>query len=338
MSVLPLLIERAKAAAKTIVLPEGQDPRVISAACKALKLGVAKKVIVLGTEAEISAAAAKAGVTERPFEAIDYLASPLLQQFADEFGAMRAKKGKPIPPEKAVATMKSRIYFGAMMVSHDMADGLVAGSIASTADMLRAAFHCIGTAPGIKSASSTFVMDLKTPAPAGDEYLLFADCGVNPNPDAQGLVDIATATSATYRALFGKQPKVAFLSFSTKGSAENELLEKVIAAAAAFKTKVETEKLDILTDGELQADAALVPGVNAQKAPGSPIAGQANVLIFPDLNAGNIAYKLVQRLSGAGAYGPVLQGLAKPLNDLSRGCSDDDIVAEMAITACQAVK
>ena len=334
MSVLPLLFERAKAAAKTIVLPEGQDPRVISAACKALDLGIAKKVIVLGSEAEIAEASAKAGITERPYEAIDYLNSPLFAQFAAEFCEMRAKKG--MTPEKAEATMKNRIYFGAMMVRNNMADGLVAGSIASTADMLRAAFHCIGTAPGIKSASSTFVMDLKTPAPAGDEYLLFADCGVNPNPDAQGLVDIAMATSTTYRALFGKQPKVAFLSFSTRGSAEHELLEKVTAAAAAFKAKVEAEGLDILTDGELQADAALVPSVNAQQAPGSAIGGQANVLIFPDLNAGNIAYKLVQRLAGAGAYGPVLQGLAKPLNDLSRGCSDDDIVAEMAITACQA--
>ena len=334
MSVLPLLFERAKAAAKTIVLPEGQDPRVISAACKALDLGIAKKVIVLGSEAEIAEASAKAGITERPYEAIDYLNSPLFAQFAAEFCEMRAKKG--MTPEKAEATMKNRIYFGAMMVRNNMADGLVAGSIASTADMLRAAFHCIGTAPGIKSASSTFVMDLKTPAPAGDEYLLFADCGVNPNPDAQGLVDIAMATSTTYRALFGKQPKVAFLSFSTRGSAEHELLEKVTAAAAAFKAKVEAEGLDILTDGELQADAALVPSVNAQKAPGSTIGGQANVLIVPDLNAGNIAYKLVQRLAGAGAYGPVLQGLAKPLNDLSRGCSDDDIVAEMAITACQA--
>lgn len=334
MSVLPLLFERAKAAAKTIVLPEGQDPRVISAACKALELGIAKKVIVLGSEAEIAEASAKAGIAERPYEAVDYLNSPLFAQFAAEFCEMRAKKG--MTPEKAEATMKNRIYFGAMMVRNNMADGLVAGSIASTADMLRAAFHCIGTAPGIKSASSTFVMDLKTPAPAGDEYLLFADCGVNPNPDAQGLVDIAMATSTTYRALFGKQPKVAFLSFSTRGSAEHELLEKVTAAAAAFKAKVEAEGLDILTDGELQADAALVPSVNAQKAPGSAIGGQANVLIFPDLNAGNIAYKLVQRLAGAGAYGPVLQGLAKPLNDLSRGCSDDDIVAEMAITACQA--
>lgn len=334
MSVLPLLFERAKAAAKTIVLPEGQDPRVISAACKALELGIAKKVIVLGSEAEIAEASAKAGIAERPYEAVDYLNSPLFAQFAAEFCEMRAKKG--MTPEKAEATMKNRIYFGAMMVRNNMADGLVAGSIASTADMLRAAFHCIGTAPGIKSASSTFVMDLKKPAPAGDEYLLFADCGVNPNPDAQGLVDIAMATSTTYRALFGKQPKVAFLSFSTRGSAEHELLEKVTAAAAAFKAKVEAEGLDILTDGELQADAALVPSVNAQKAPGSAIGGQANVLIFPDLNAGNIAYKLVQRLAGAGAYGPVLQGLAKPLNDLSRGCSDDDIVAEMAITACQA--
>ena len=335
MSAIEKFAQRARSVARTIVLPEGQDPRVVAAADKAMTEKVVGKIIVLGTEKEISEACAKAGITTRKFDCLDYMASPLLQEYANQLYEKRKAKG--LEPDKALKMMSSRIYFGAMMCKNGIADGLVAGSIASTADMLRAAFHCIGTAPGIKSASSTFVMDLATPTESGDDVLLFSDCGVIPNPDAAQLVDIATATSATYRALFGKQPKVAFLSFSTKGSAENELLEKVIAAAAAFKTKVETEKLDILTDGELQADAALVPAVNAQKAPGSPIAGQANVLIFPDLNAGNICYKLVQRLGKAQAYGPVLQGVAKPLNDLSRGCSADDIYGEIVITVCQSL-
>jgi phosphate acetyltransferase len=233
--------------------------------------------------------------------------------------------------------VSSRIYFAAMMCKNELADGLVAGSIASTADMLRAAFHCIGTAPGIKSASSCFVMDLATPSPAGDDVLMFADCGVNPNPDADMLVDIAMATSNTYRALIGKQPKVAFLSFSTKGSAQNEILEKISEASKKFADKVAAENLDILCDGEIQADAAIVPSVAKAKAPDSPLAGAANILIFPDLNAGNIAYKLVQRLGHAQAYGPVLQGLAKPLNDLSRGCSPEDIYGEIVITVCQSM-
>ena len=333
MSAIDKFVERARSVSRTIVLPEGQDPRVIIAANKAIAEKVAGRIIVLGTEAEIAAACAEAKVAERNFETLDYLASSELQMFADQMYEMRKAKG--VTPEKALAMVSNRIYFGAMMCRNQMADGLVAGSIASTADMLRAAFHCIGTAPGIKSASSTFVMDLATPAPAGDDVLLFADCGVNPNPDADQLVDIAMATSQTYRALIGKQPKVAFLSFSTHGSAQNELLEKVSAAARKFAAKVAEEKLDILCDGELQADAALVPSVAAAKAPESPLAGAANVLIFPDLNAGNIAYKLVQRLAHAQAYGPVLQGLAKPLNDLSRGCSPEDIYGEIVITVCQ---
>ncbi len=334
MAVIDELKVRAAKAAKTLVLPEGQDARVVAAANQALAEKVVAKVIVLGSEEEIGAACAQAGITDRAFESLDYLASPLFRQFSDEFLEMRRAKG--MTPEKAEATMKNRIYFGAMMCRHNMVDGLVAGSIASTADMLRAAFHCIGTMPGIKSASSTFLMDLKIPTASGDNFLLFADCGVNPNPDADQLVDIAMATSTTYRMLFDKQPKVAFLSFSTHGSASHDLLVKIQEASAKFAARVAEEKLDILADGEIQADAALVPSVAAQKAPESPLAGGANVLIFPDLNAGNIAYKLVQRLAGAGAYGPVLQGLAKPLNDLSRGCSVDDIVAEMVITALQA--
>ena len=335
MSAIELFAERARSVARTIVLPEGQDPRVVIAANKAVDNKVVAKVIVLGTEAEIAEACKNAGITERKFEALDYMASPLLKEFADEMYEMRKAKG--VTPEKALAMVSSRIYFGAMMCRRKLADGLVAGSIASTADMLRAAFHCIGTAPGIKSASSTFVMDLATPTPAGDDVILFADCGVNPNPDANQLVDIAMATANTYRALLGKQPKVAFLSFSTKGSAQNEILEKVTAAAKMFADKVAAEKLDILCDGELQADAALVPSVAKAKAPDSPLAGAANILIFPDLNAGNIAYKLVQRLGHAQAYGPVLQGLAQPLNDLSRGCSADDIYGEIVITVCQSM-
>lgn len=333
MSALSQFVAKAKKLGRTIVLPEGQDPRVVTAANLAMENGIAKKIIVLGTEAEIGAACKTAGISERKFECMDYLASAEFPKFAEAFCELRKAKG--MTPEKAVATMKSRIYFGAWMTRVGMADGLVAGSIASTADMLRAAFHCIGTKPGMKIASSFFVMDLKTPTPAGDEILLFADCGVNPNPDAGQLTDIATATAESYRALLGKQPKVAFLSFSTKGSAQNEILDKVIAAANSFKAKVEAEKLDVVCDGELQADAAIVPSVAKAKAPDSPLQGAANVLIFPDLNAGNICYKLVQRLAGAGAYGPVLQGLAKPLNDLSRGCSADDIYAQIAITVCQ---
>ncbi len=334
MPILNTLVARAQRNPKAIVLPEGQDYRVVTAANKAVEAGVVTRAVVLGTEEEIAAACAKAGIVERKFETVDYLASGLFADFANEFYEMRKAKG--MTPEKAAKAMQSRIYFGAMMCRRNLVSGLVAGSIASTADMLRAAFHCIGTAPGMKIASSSFVMDLKTPTPSGDEVLLFADCGVNPNPDAGQLVDIALATAATYRALLGRQPKVAFLSFSTRNSADHEILNKVKEAAAMMKARIEAEKLDIVADGELQADAALVPSVAASKAPDSPLAGGANVLIFPDLNAGNICYKLVQRLAQADAYGPVLQGLAKPLNDLSRGCNADDIFGQVVISVCQA--
>jgi phosphate acetyltransferase len=203
--------------------------------------------------------------------------------------------------------------------------------------MLRASFNCVGTAPGIKIGSSCFVMDLERPTEAGDNVLLYADCGVNPNPDADQLIDIAMATCDTYRALMGRTPKVAFLSFSTYGSAKHEILDKMVEATAKFKAKIEAENLDIIADGELQADAALVPSVAASKAPASALKGAANVLIFPDLNAGNISYKLTQRLAGAGAYGPILQGLARPINDLSRGCSAEDIYGVAAITVCQSM-
>ncbi len=335
MSAIDLFIAKAKTADKKLVLPEGQDPRVVIAANKIIEAGVATQVFVLGTETEIAESCSQAGITERKFDSLDYLNCSYFEEYAEQYKELRKKKNISIG--LARESIKDRIFFGALMARNNLVDGMVAGSIASTANMLRASFSCIGTAPGIKTGSSCFVMDLQTPAPAGDEVLLFADCGVNPDPNAEQLVDIAMATSNTYRALLGKTPKVAFLGFSTFGSAQHPALDKIVEAAAGFKQKVESEKLDIITAGEMQADAAIVPAVAAKKCADSPIQGDANVLIFPDLNSGNICYKLTERLAGAGAYGPILQGLARPVNDLSRGCSADDIFGVAAITVCQAI-
>ena len=335
MAIIEQLVEKARAANKNLVLPEGQDPRVVKAAEAILAKGVAKNVFVLGTDEEIKNSCAQAGISSYKFSVIDPAKSDLLVSFIDEYRKAREAKGKPVSEEEAKKTLLSRLYFGNMMTKKGLVDGLVAGSIASTPDMLRAAFQVLGTAKGIKIGSSCFVMDLKTPTPVGDNVLLYADCGVNPNPNAEELVDIAMATAGTYKSLVGKMPRIAFLSFSTFGSAKHETLEKIVKATALTKEKIAAEKLDIIADGELQADAALVPEVAKSKAPNSAIAGNANILIFPDLNAGNICYKLTQRLAGANAYGPILQGLAKPVNDLSRGCSAEDIFGVAAITVCQ---
>ncbi|HNX34085.1 MAG TPA: phosphate acetyltransferase [Kiritimatiellia bacterium] len=335
MSILDSMIPRAKAAKKTIVLAEGMDPRVIAAAVKAKTLGICTP-IVLGTPGEIAAAEAQAGVTlaSAGLAAVDYTTSELLPRLASAFYEKRKAKG--MTEAEAMATVKGkRLYFGNMMVALDLAQGLVAGSIASTGDMLRSAFHCVGTAKGIKLASSFFIMDLKKPTASGDTVLLFADCAVNICPTAEELVDIAYATAVSYQKMVGKKPKVAFLSFSTKGSASHELVDKVRTAAELTKKRFEEMKLDAVVDGEVQADAALVPSVGVAKNKGGAIQGDANVLIFPDIQAGNICYKLVQRLADATALGPVLQGLAKPVNDLSRGCSDDDIVGTMCINVLQ---
>jgi phosphate acetyltransferase len=334
MGLLEQLVPKAQAAHATLVLAEGHDPRVVEAAVKIAQKGIAR-VIVLATKEEQAKT-----IVGSPFEglqvaALDYLASPELPKLAEKFYELR--KGKGMTPEQAKKQIRDRLYFGDMMVREGLADGLVAGSIASTPDMVRTAFQCVGTAKGIKYGSSCFVMELAQPTIAGEKILLYADSGVNCNPTAEQLVDITIATIKTHKALIGSQARVAFLSFSTKGSAKHELVDKMVKGAELTKKRVAELGLDAVVDGELQADAALVPAVALTKCPDSQIKGNANILIFPDLQAGNIAYKLTERMAGATAYGPIMQGLAKPVNDLSRGCTADDIVGVAAITVCQSV-
>lgn len=332
---LDTIFARAQAANRRIVLPEGQDPRVILAAIAIAKRKLATP-LVLASPAELAAAETEAGDTlaAHGIEALDHTTAPIAAELAAALYERRKAKG--MTAEEADRTIRTqRLYFGNMMVRQKMADGLVAGSIASTPDMLRAAFHCVGTAKGISLASACFVMDLRSPTAGGEQTLIFADSAVNPCPTAEQLVDIALATAQTCRALLGRRPRLAFLSFSTKGSAKHELVDKMRIAAGLTRQRFDEIGIDAVVDGEMQADAALVPAVGASKNKGGTIQGDANVLIFPDLQCGNIAYKLTERLAGAAAYGPLLQGVALPVNDLSRGCKPEDIVGVAAITVCQ---
>ena len=311
----------AKADKKTIVLPEGEDPRTIEAAKKIVEEGLAN-LVVLGDPDEIKID----GVT-----VIDPRTAERKQAYAEKFAELRAKKGVTLP--EALEQMNDATYFGTMMVKMGDADGLVSGACHSTANTLRPALQILKTAPGTKLVSAFFIMCTKSPEFGADGTLLFADCGLNINPNADELSEIALASAESWKAFMpGEEPKVAMLSFSTMGSAKGDVPTKVQEAV-----KLANEKNpELALDGDLQLDAALVQSVADLKAPNSSVAGNANILVFPDLEAGNIGYKLVQRFGGAEAYGPVLQGIAKPVNDLSRGCSADDIVGVVAITAVQA--
>jgi phosphate acetyltransferase len=318
---------QAKKDVKTIVLPESTDIRTIKAASMILEKGIAK-IVLIGSEENISKLAGDLDISKALI--VDPLKSEKFEEYADTFYEMRKSKG--VTPEQARETMKNPLYFGVMMVKKGEADGMVAGAINSTANTLRPALQILKTAPGTKLVSSFFVMVVPDCEYGSEGTFVFADCGLVENPNADELSEIAIASAKSFKALVGAEPKVGMLSYSTYGSAKSELTEKVIEAARLAKQKAP----ELILDGELQADAALVPSVGKSKAPGSIVAGEANVLVFPDLNCGNIAYKLTQRLAKAEAYGPVTQGIAKPVNDLSRGCSAEDIVGVVAITAVQA--
>ena len=329
------LVDQIKAKAReslqTVVLPEGYDDRMIEASAKIVADGLAK-VALLGNVDALNAKAAELGVSLAGVNLIDPKNSALLDGYADELVELRKKKGLTKEQAIELLTGEDNLYFGSMMVHKGDAGGAVAGADNTTGDVLRAAFQVIGTAPGMKTVSSVFLMVTKTPEFGENGVLCFADCAVNPNPDAQALAEIAVSTASSCKSFLGVDAKVAMLSFSTKGSAKHEDCDKVLKALEIAKEMAP----DLAIDGELQADAALLPKVGEKKAPGSTVACKANTIVFPDLDAGNIGYKLVERLAGAEAVGPIVQGLAKPVNDLSRGCSVDDIVSVAAITAVQA--
>ena len=330
MSFINGIKERAKQDIKTIVLPESEDERTLRAAAKILEEKTAN-LILIGDGATVKADAEKYGVNIDGATIINPETSDKLEEYVNTLYELRKAKG--MTPEAArEALLKDRTTFGVMVLKTGGADGLVSGACHSTANTLRPALQILRTAPGAKLVSGFFIMDVPNCEFGYNGTFAFADCGLNQDPDSESLAAIANDTANTFRTLVGAEPKVAFLSHSTKGSAKHPLVDKVVNAVEIAHQQYP----DLVCDGELQLDAAIVPSVAASKAPGSPVAGQANVLIFPNLDGGNIGYKLVQRLAKAEAYGPMLQGIAKPVNDLSRGCSWEDIVGVVALTAVQA--
>lgn len=330
MELLDIIKQNAKKYNKRIVLPEGYEERNVRAADIAIAEGLAQ-IILLGDPAEIKAHAAKLGLKNiEKATLIDPKSHSRKQHYIDTMVELRKSKGMTV--EEASRLIEDPLYLGVLMIKCGDADGEVSGADHATGDVLRPAFHYVKTAPGITVVSGAFIMILQDKSFGENGVLIFADSAVHPDPTDKQLAEIAVASAHTAKVICGFEPKVALLSFSTKGSAKHELVDKVISAAAIAKQMAP----DLMIEGELQGDAALVESIGQKKAPGSKIAGKANVLIFPDLNCGNIAYKLVQRLAHAEAVGPVLQGMAAPINDLSRGCSVSDIVSMIAITANQA--
>lgn len=320
-------IARAKQERKKIVLAEGEELRTIQAANMIVAQGICD-VVLLGNEAVIQQ---KAGdISLAGVEIIDPEKSDKFDAFVNAFYEMRKAKG--MTEEKARETMKNPLYFGVMMVEKDFADGMVAGAVNATSNVLRPALQILKTAPGTKLVSAFFVMVVPDCEYGANGTFIYSDAGLNENPDADAVSEIAISSAKSFRDLVEVEPKIAMLSYSTYGSAKSELVDKMQLATKLAKEK----RPDLKLDGELQADAAIIKEVGKSKAPGSDIAGEANVLVFPDLNAGNIAYKLTQRLAKAEAYGPITQGIKKPVNDLSRGCSAEDIVGVAAITCVQA--
>jgi len=331
MDFLERTIERAKSDIKTIVLPESSDLRIIKAASIALEKGIAN-IVLVGNQEEILSKASENALDVLQAIIVDPLKSEKYDEYVNSFYELRKKKGITI--EKAQEIMKDPVYWAVMMVKRGEADGMVSGAAHSTADTLRPALQIVKTAPEAKLVSAFFLMVVPNCEYGKNGTFIYADSGLVENPNEEELSEIAIASAKSFKLLAEAEPVVAMLSYSTYGSAKSELTEKVVKATKLAKEKAP----NLMLDGELQADAALVPSVGKSKAPGSVVAGKANVLVFPDLNCGNIAYKLTQRLAKAEAYGPITQGLAAPVNDLSRGCSAEDVVGVIAITAVQAQK
>ena len=329
MSFIDGLKDKAKQSIKTIILTESEDKRVLEAAQKVRKQGFAN-IILIGNEDEANKLAKANNINIEGIPVINPETSDKFEEYANAFYELRKAKG--MTEDKAREMLKDNMYFGTMMVKMGDADGLVSGACHSTANTLRPALQILKTAPGTKLVSAFFLMVVPDCKYGENGIFIFGDSGLVENPTADELSEIAISSSKSFEQLTGKESKVAMLSYSTYGSAHSELTEKVVEATKLLKEKMP----NLICDGELQLDAAIIPEINASKAPGSPLKGEANTLIFPNLDAGNIGYKLVQRLAKAEAYGPLCQGIAKPVNDLSRGCNSDDIVGVVAITAVQA--
>ena len=330
MDLLQKIKENAKKHNKRIVLPEGTEERTLQAADILLNEGIAQ-IILIGNPAEINKESERLGLNNiTKATIIDPENHDKIDEYADILVELRKKKG--LTKEDALKLTKDPLYLATLMIKNGDADGEVAGALNATGDVLRPAFQVVKTMPGISVVSGAFIMILKDKQFGNDGMMVFADCAVHPNPTASELAEIAVATARTTKAIAEMEPRVAMLSFSTMGSAKHEMVDKVREATKLAKEMAP----DVMIDGEMQADAAIVEAIGSKKAPNSPVAGKANVLVFPTLEVGNIGYKLVQRMAGAEAVGPVLQGMAAPINDLSRGCSVSDIVNLVAITANQA--